>query len=142
MLTLVLDAIQKYEGYFGAPSICRLRVYAAPGRPAVAVATELVENPGTSVTNRADLLATTTLCLAAIMFDADPNDIVWIEHYQGVPHDPMPAFRKDRYARVYFQWDDREARFTKPDWRHITREGVEVLIGQSLDGDAVDPLAN
>jgi hypothetical protein len=131
VLTLVLDAVQKYEGYFGDPSICRLRVYALPGRRAVAVVTALA---GAPTADRAGPLATATLCLAALVFDADPDDIVWVEHYQGG--------REDRYARVRFDWDDRECVYTNPSRKYVTRESVEALIGQSLGGDGPDPLAN
>ena len=48
-----LDTRFSYRGCHGCESLCRLRVYEEPGKPAVVIATELEENPGTSITNMA-----------------------------------------------------------------------------------------
>jgi hypothetical protein len=142
MLPLVFDDFQTYEGYFANPARCRLRIYAVPGQRAVAIATELPDNPGTSITNRADTLATLVMCKAALMFGTDPGDIVWVEHYPARPHDPMEAFRVDRYARVTFDWDDHRAQFVNSQWKHMTREEVDELIGLCLGGEAPAPSRN
>jgi hypothetical protein len=143
MLPLVFDEEQKFGGYFGDPARCRLRIYAVPGQRAVCIATELPDNPGTSITDRAEGLATIAFCIAILQFRASEDGIVWIEHHPGRPDDPIEAFRQDLYSRVKFDWDAEQARFCNPRWEHVTRETVEDLIGQPLGGPpAVVPLAN
>jgi hypothetical protein len=47
----------QYRGFYGCPSVCSLEILRlADGRAAV-IATELDDNPGTSVTNVAEHLA-------------------------------------------------------------------------------------
>jgi hypothetical protein len=67
---------------------------------------------------------------------------MWVEHYPVRPNDSNTAFRVDRYARVTFDWDDHWAQFTNPEWKHMTREDVEELIGQRLGGEAPAPSRN
>jgi hypothetical protein len=59
--------------------------------------------------------------------------------YPARPNDSIPTFRVDRYARVTFDWDDREARFTNPKATRMTSEDVEALVGQRLGGKPLAP---
>jgi hypothetical protein len=69
-----------FLGLWNAASLCRLEIHPATrGRIAV-IATELPNNPGTSITNAAEILAT-HVCRD---FAIPPDRLVWIEHY-GYP---------------------------------------------------------
>lgn len=67
----------RYPGTWGADSRCGVRVLTLYGRTTV-ILSELHDNPGTAVTNRAELIATMLLadCLAGL----NPTEIRWIKH--------------------------------------------------------------
>jgi hypothetical protein len=73
-----------YAGLHGRPARCGLEIIELPDGKTVVIATELSDNPGVSVTNFAEQLAT----LVCKMFHLDPTKLVWIEHY---PADPCPV---------------------------------------------------
>ena len=72
------------DGLHGRPARCGLEIIELPDGRTVVIATELSDNPGVSVTNFAEELAT----LVCNGFSIDPNTLVWIEHY---PADPCPV---------------------------------------------------
>ena len=81
---LVIERFE-YRGFHGCQSFCKLQVLPlADGRTAV-IATELEDNPGTSVTNVAEQLAS----FVCDRFGIDPDHLVWIEHY-GYPSATRP----------------------------------------------------
>lgn len=118
-----LDMRYSFRGLCGAPSCCRLRVFEPKGKPVVVV-TELDDNPGTSVTNFAEELATDVGELLE-----QPTDMVWIEHYP----ERGPAYRRlpESFDRVTFAWTGRH--FAGPQWRRLSRAAVETLIGGPLE---------
>ena len=88
MTTAVCGRIHRYEfiGFHGCRSQCALEILRLrDGRTAV-IATEVADNPGTSVTNAFELLATDVCAWFAI----DPRRLVWIEHY-GYPAAACPT---------------------------------------------------
>ena len=74
-----------YAGLHGRPARCGLELIELPDRRTVVITTELSDNPGVSVTNFAEELAT----LVCNMFCIDPMTLVWIEHY-GYPDRVTP----------------------------------------------------
>ncbi len=131
-MRMVYEGPFGYQGYFGRESKCWLRLFVAEGRNALAIATELRDNPGTSVTNRAEELATAVLWMAAVEHRAARDGLTWIEHYPGDPRSGEAASRKDRYSQVVFDWDPGRRHFTRPRWHHTSRGMVECLLGQSI----------
>lgn len=75
---IVVDRFH-FLGLHNRPSCCRLHVFQErPERPcSVVVVTELDDNPGTSVTNAAEHLAT----VVCDLYTLDPERLRWIEHY-------------------------------------------------------------
>lgn len=67
----------RYRGLHGCDSVCRLELIRLTDSRTVAIATVLPENPGTSVTNVAEHLAS-AIC---DKFAIEPGKLVWIEHY-------------------------------------------------------------
>ena len=94
-----------YKGYHGCESKCEIEIQRMiyVGR-VVVVATELPDNPGTSITNMAEQLAT-QVCRAQ---NIAPQHLVWIEHYPGGSWD-----------LVTFGWDWRVGAFAYPEWRPL-----------------------
>jgi len=86
------------------------------------IATELPDNPGTSITNWAEFLATEMRrrCVSP------GGALAWIEH------DPERPGRagEEPFDRVRFRWDG--TRYHTPDWQPFSRAQVEALLGEPL----------
>lgn len=129
----------------------RLRIFKDYGRPAVVIKSDLPTNPGFSVINASEHIAT-DLVRTFMLYDIDagsPNDIVWIDQHE---HDDEPH---GHMQRVTYEWvydaksvlekmtgepaDFNEYRATfpvsarGPKWFGITPEAVETLVGWKLD---------
>ena len=105
-----------YVGYHGCPSRCGLDIWQSKDATVVVV-TELHDNPGTSVTNVAESLAT-QVCR---QYGISPQGLVWIEHYP-----------ESSWSRATFDFDWSRAEFDRPEWRYITREDVEALRADTI----------
>ena len=82
-------AVFRSPGSWGADSRCGVRVLVLYGHTTV-ILSELHDNPGTSVSNRAELIATMLLteCLAGV----EPTKIRWIEHYPSGQNKKQETF--------------------------------------------------
>ncbi len=117
-----VDAIFPYKpSHSGIHAKCRVRIYPPP----VVVVTELPDNPGMSVTNYAEELATLILQEHGL----DALRTVWIEHYPAWAEEDRP----ETFDLVRFTWDGE--RYTRPEWRRLMLEEVERLTG---DDDIAD----
>ncbi len=116
-----IDRIFDFQGRWGAPSRCGLRVVKKQDRHIVIVTELFEENPGTSVTEYSAELA------AIIMgdFSLDPEKLVFIEHCpdRGSKLDHY----KESFDMVSFRRDG--GRFTDPEWERVSRDRVDELIG-------------
>jgi hypothetical protein len=85
----------------------------------IAVCTELADNPGTSVTNRCEVLATHIVKQCSI----HPEALIFVEHYDENSY--HGGKEKDRhYTRVNFQWEHGEAK--RPHWQPLPQ--LETLL--------------
>jgi hypothetical protein len=89
--------------YHARQAVCHVSVY-QHRHGAVVVMTEPRDNPGVSVTNAVESIATTV----AIARRLDPATTVWVEHYPdrhppGMEHD---ATFDESYDLVTFTWDN------------------------------------
>jgi hypothetical protein len=94
------------------------------------VATELPDNPGTSVTNSAEHLATAM----REEYRLKPEDVIWIEHYPEAKDRRKESFDLVRFAVV-------GDTFRTPVWTRITEQAVDELIAgkRSLE-DLIPPV--
>jgi hypothetical protein len=106
---------------------CRVRIYRPPSGAVVVIATELPDNPGVSITNWAEHLATHFRRLYAQQGEA----FIWIEHYSGrcSRYDPDVVI-KEEFDRVLMRWTGRE--YVEPDWKPFDRRKVEEFIGEPV----------
>jgi len=95
----MIDTLYNYKGFSGCDSKCWIRIF-SKDLAYIVIATELPDNPGTSITNTAAALATSV----AIEFDIEPERLVWIEHYPTRPD----ADREETYDLVTFTWGKRK----------------------------------
>lgn len=108
----------QYPGYFGTKSFCMIEVLRKGDRKAVVIATEHADNPGTSITNRVEEIAS-RVCAQYLI---NPADLVWIEHYpeRGDRRDPLPEV----FDRVTFK---NPLSFQGPQWKRLTPAEVFAL---------------
>jgi hypothetical protein len=117
----------EYRGFHGFPSLCELELIPLADGRLVAIATERSDNPGTSVTNAAELLAS-QVC---DQFRIDPDPLVWIEHYgYGTSLFPERGYDRVTFARTDVKWGSVSAKirvkdvwtvyFTTPVWWEMT----------------------
>jgi hypothetical protein len=95
-------------------------------RQAVVIATELEDNPGTSVTNMAGPLATQV----AQAFGLPLETLVWIEHYPDRGFSAGKPQCPEVFAQVTFTRTRLGLR--QPRWQHLPKGQVEALIEQAL----------
>lgn len=121
----VLDCFE-YPGFQGCRSVCDLELIPLSDGRTVAIVTERVDNPGTSVTNIAEHLAS----WVCHQFHIDPDRLVWLEHY-GYASTPIPerTFDLVKFSRLpagSMSWSvlssetlsrQTPAHFHRPRWR-------------------------
>ena len=129
---IVYDGSWHYRGYHGVRSVCYLRLYQPPSpRPAIVIFTELDRNPGTSVTNRIEVLAT----LVWEHLQKPEAAPVVIEHYpnRGVHNIHTDKWQFPEHFDIVEFARKPDGYFEKPRWRRISRAEVEKLIGSSFE---------
>lgn len=106
----------RFRGFHGCQSWCSLEIQRLNDERTLVVATELMDNPGTSVTNFCEHLAY-WVCLD---FAIDPSRFVWIEYY-GYPC-PINPKRLRTYDLVTFDIlpPGHDAVFVNPRWRPMS----------------------
>lgn len=96
-----------YKGYSGCHSECGLDVHIRGDR-AIVMFTELPTNPGTSITNMIEVLATQVY--HERLRKLSPENIEFVEHYL------MPD---EHYDRVELKWTGLE--YKNPAWKRLHR---------------------
>lgn len=131
-----VDRVCMWEG-FGDPdhnifkwqSFCRIRVY-QDGDRSVVVASDVEDyeqypdGTGTSITNCVENLAR----MIADTFRLDPEQMTWIEHYPKSDGGRFHA-RDDEFSLVSLNYDLISHTFSRPQWKHITKEKAVELTG-------------
>jgi hypothetical protein len=116
---------------YGNDSSCWLRIYQLAGGIAVAIATEIGDNKGPSITNTAEAWARE----AQKEYSLDPNKTWFVEHYDrrgnGSYGAPVKEMEAETYDIVSFQWDY-DGLPRQPKWRPIPKKELEALIGEQL----------
>jgi hypothetical protein len=67
----------EYRGFHGCKAHCSVEIIPLPDGRTVVIAIEPKDNPGMSITNVAEHLAS----YVCDLFRIDPDKLVWIEHY-------------------------------------------------------------
>jgi hypothetical protein len=109
---IIIDRYQ-FRGFHGCQAWCQLEILPLVDGRTVVIATEVKDNPGTSITNCAEHLA----YWVCVEFAVDPSRLIWIEHY-GYPGAINP-----KQPRTYDVVDfdilppGHDAVFAHPRWR-------------------------
>lgn len=129
---LLYEGEWKYPGYHNNTSICHLRLFVPVEKvkPLIAIFTELDSNPGTSVTNRIEHLAT----MVWQWQERPQRGLTVIEHYpnRGVYNSFRDRWQyPEEFDLLAFEEFDGKT-FGLPKWRRIARQEVEAQIGQTF----------
>jgi hypothetical protein len=131
------DEVLHFGGYFGTASQCGIRIWTDGPRGATAptryiiMMTELADNPGTSVTNACEMVATEVLL--TMLPKADPDLITWIEHWppRGLG---TRAVLPETFDFVYLKYDGVKFRMdtvgvagTRHPWKRMTADDLREL---------------
>jgi hypothetical protein len=121
---LILDRFE-YPGFRGCASWCGLALLPRPGGRTVVIATEREDNPGTSVTNLAEELAT----MVVKTFGLDARKLVWVEHYgPSKMHGPDEDWDMIDFGNVQFdRTSGRFIAFDDPAWRPMRCQDWQAL---------------
>ncbi len=101
----------------------------------IVVMTEAADNPGTSVTNAAEIIAT----MFCERYGLNPRQVIFIEHYPDSRTQARDGSRRrdmmfeEHFDRVTFAAISREGVnwcLALPQWKRMAREQVERLTGQ------------
>ena len=134
------DYLHHFRGMWDTEpeAVCWVRVFEEPGQTPVIVMGEHPDNPSTSVTNMAELLAAELIQKHfPRRFDHDPPAIL-LEHYPTEYHRGRVA-RKPTWDRLSFHsWAPRRVwlggqerlAFGEPEWRSLPDHDVAALIGE------------
>lgn len=105
-----------YTGFHGCDCFCYIR-----RNGNVVLCTEAHDNPGTSITNMAEGVAT-QVCRA---LDIPLDKLVWIEHYAGMSSEPRETFDLVTFEIVN---DAPGGRFAHPKWKSSSLETAMRLL--------------
>lgn len=117
---LIHEYVEKYTypGYHAHDSWCHLGIIGT-AKLVLVVMTEAADNPGTSITNRSEHIA--SLIVNENGYDLIPGHCIFVEHYQPRPH----GLKLPEYRIVTYDWRGRTA--STPEWTDLTVEQFEAL---------------
>lgn len=121
-----------YAGIDGCLSCCQLEIWQGPGRIPVVLATERLDNDGTSITNWAEHLAE-QVCRE---FDLEPRSLIYLEAYEREGEDvlnrEMSALtNRGGFDRVCFRVMH-DGHLDRPTWKAFGLKAAEQLVGEQL----------
>src|SRR5215471_7580512 len=120
-----------YKGFWGCDSCCDIEVHRRSDGKYVFIATEVPDNPGTSVTNFAEHLATAM----RKPYGLKPEDVIWIERYPEAKDRRMESFVLVRFAVL-------GDTFRTPVWTRITEQAVDELVAGKRNVEDLIPRRN
>lgn len=120
--TLGQMEIFRFRGKTGVPATCGITIEQDGDRVTVTL-TELSDNPGMSVTNQVDHIA--TLIYRERLSGYDPARIEWIEHYQETtrPTEHSKNTKCQTWDRVTLQFNGKQ--FHSPQWKYWKIEPIQ-----------------
>ena len=109
-----------YPGIFSHwESCCGLEIIEKENGMVYVIMTELGDNPGTSVTNAVENIATKVY--NEYLHHVSIENIFWIEHYNKASY-RCPENGKETFDHVTLKWSFDLKRFISPDWRPCSKK--------------------
>jgi hypothetical protein len=124
----------EYQGLWNSKGHCDIESCTRPDGKRVFIATELPSNPGTSITNMAQQLATAIRKQHGLLAE----QFIWIEHYPTSQSRAAAKLigREETYDLVRFALDD-EGNYIQPQSKRLTTPQLEGLLSGTLETDAI-----
>ena len=116
---LLTDTIHHYQPFEQFHAHCRLHIY-QHNEQHVVIATEMADNKEISITSYWPELAYEI----AHQYDLQPEQTIWLEHYPQGDYALVSA-RGDTFDQLTLSDE-------LPQWRRLTVEEVEQIIGESI----------
>jgi len=116
---LLTDTIHYYTPFEQLHAHCRLRIY-QHREQSVVIVTEMVENTEIAITSYWPELAHEI----ATQYGLDAPSTLWLEHYPQGSY-ALASGRGDTFDQLALSTES-------PQWRRLTREEVEQLVGEPL----------
>lgn len=105
-----------YHGHYNCRSVCGIQVLKIDNSQKVMIlATELKNNPGTSITNAAENVATEVMRMLNMQYD----NMIWIEHYEN-------ENEEDTFDYVRFECGSRDS-LSNPEWIACNETIVDII---------------
>ena len=142
-MPLILDEPLDFVGWHNSPSRCRVRLFLPPNEAResgyIVILTDDASACGTSITNAAEQLA----AILCGRYSIPEDRVTWIEHYdyRHWPQGYDGGGHEQLFARVTFSIPTAVGERSdyihgtslgRPNWTHIDRDSVEILIGEPL----------
>ena len=134
---LVYDQLSDFRFPARPHLLCHVRIFDRGAQPPVVILTEIASNPGASVTNASEYIATELRSRHSLLRSTNP---VWIEHYNGESY-TEGLFAPDRFGTIAFAWDANRAAYRSPEWRPLAASELQTLLGIPLEECGFQPLA-
>lgn len=110
-----------FAGYSKINSVCGVLIL-RHAKPVIVLLSEMPNNPGTSVTNRAEVIASEVRA-KYLSTHLDPTAIRWIEHYP-----PGRGLDKgESFDWLNFTWHPKTNQYSDPKWRRLNEDDMELL---------------
>ena len=124
---LRIDTIHNYEHpVLGTPAHCRLRIFDTDAG-AIVIFSELADNPGISVTNATEVLATEI----ANVYRLNRTTTRWIEHYDRNVYRHAGEGMTETFDEITYTWSLYGVA-TVPQWKRIPGEELEIALDEEL----------
>lgn len=125
----VYNGKYRFLGLHNFVSLCELKVYVHDDRrEAVVIFCEIPSNPGTSVTNAAEILAN-VVYEKVLGPNINPLHVCWVEHYPE--HDTFDLIRFNKITLP--SQAHLKTRYSMPEWKRGSRGEIEQLIGVPVE---------
>ena len=132
---VVYDQVSDFSSPHRHYLLCRVRIFDRNPQPPVVILTELADNPGASVTNASEYIATELRQRHSLLRTAAP---IWIEHYNGESY-ANGHFAPDRFGRIDFTFA--RDTYRNPQWRPVSASELQEMLGEPLEKYGFQPLA-
>lgn len=127
------DEVITQIGLHGRPMKYRLRIWRTLNLAFfIVLFTEVKDNPGVTVTNWSERLATDALRRFSYLTE---ENTIWVENYQRDMEsiDPFKDDAWDRFNQVEYNYNPARREFSTPTWRRLDREKLHQLAGEEID---------
>ncbi|NOK64254.1 MAG: hypothetical protein GFH27_549323n7 [Chloroflexi bacterium AL-W] len=111
-----VDTVFNFRGFYDGAAHCGLRIWQHLDDVAVVMLTELPDNPGISVTNAFEFIATQVVR----GYSLSPTKTIWIEH---CPKDQQLA-----YSLVTLKWQQQWRTHYAPQWGFLNDDALRRIV--------------